>query len=95
MRTWSKEVKEMTSGHTSNKLVEPIFEPAGWHQTEPQSPQAFLDPSRVDFILYEGNFGWSFPLANYIRSHMAGCLWLTPVILAIQEAEIRRIAVQS
>jgi hypothetical protein len=25
----------------------------------------------------------------------AGCWWLTPVILAIQEAEIRRIQVQS
>jgi hypothetical protein len=26
---------------------------------------------------------------------MAGCWWLMPIILAIQEAEIRRIAVQS
>jgi hypothetical protein len=26
---------------------------------------------------------------------MAGCWWLTPVILATQEAEIRRIAVRS
>jgi hypothetical protein len=26
---------------------------------------------------------------------IAGCWWLTPVILATQEAEIRRIAVQS
>jgi hypothetical protein len=29
------------------------------------------------------------------KSNLAGCWWLIPVILAIQEAEIRRIAVQS
>jgi hypothetical protein len=27
------------------------------------------------------------------KTKTAGCLWLTPVILAIQEAEIRRIMV--
>jgi hypothetical protein len=30
-----------------------------------------------------------------IKNTSAGCQWLTPVILAIWEAEIRRIAVQS
>jgi hypothetical protein len=30
-----------------------------------------------------------------IKTERAGRLWLTPVILATQEAEIRRIAVQS
>jgi hypothetical protein len=29
------------------------------------------------------------------KQNTAGCLWLTPVILATQEAEIRRIVVQS
>jgi hypothetical protein len=33
--------------------------------------------------------------ANIKSSSSAGCQWLTPVVLAIQEAEIRKIAVQS
>jgi hypothetical protein len=31
---------------------------------------------------------------NVKSSSVAGCQWLTPIILAIQEAEIRRIEVQ-
>jgi hypothetical protein len=31
----------------------------------------------------------------YIKNNTAGCQWLTPVILAIQEVEIRKTAVQS
>jgi hypothetical protein len=30
-----------------------------------------------------------------MKNKLAGCQWLTPIILAIQEAEIRRIAIQS
>jgi hypothetical protein len=33
--------------------------------------------------------------SNNIEHKLARCQWLTPVILATQEAEIRRIAVQS
>jgi hypothetical protein len=33
--------------------------------------------------------------ATLIECPSAGCQWLTPVILATQEAEIRRIVVQS
>jgi hypothetical protein len=34
-------------------------------------------------------------MLNYKNYNVAGCGWLTPVIVATQEAEIRRIAVQS
>jgi hypothetical protein len=34
-------------------------------------------------------------LAALISGLQAGCWWLTPIIVATQEAEIRRIAVQS
>jgi hypothetical protein len=32
---------------------------------------------------------------SYLRGFLAGCQWLTPVILATQDTEIRRIVVQS
>jgi hypothetical protein len=35
------------------------------------------------------------PLSSYNCPDIAGCWWLTPVILATQELEIRRTAVQS
>jgi hypothetical protein len=38
---------------------------------------------------------WSKQVINYIKMVLARCWWLMPVILATQEAEIRRIAVQS
>jgi hypothetical protein len=39
--------------------------------------------------------GKSPSLRIFKESCLAGCWWLTPVILATQETEIRRIAIQS
>jgi hypothetical protein len=41
---------------------------------------------------------WNFILPvkyGFLKQAIAGCQWITPVILATQEAEIRRIMVQS